>query len=220
MRYQAVIDSHGSVLMEVTPSVSTGEINLITQLPEEETTEVDTAIMLPDGHGMLIGGLIQETDSDTQGKIPFVGDLWLVGRLFQQDHKARKRTEIVIALIPHIVPYGPGRQQKECAQFERATTPLTYGPLLQAPRPEEPKLPDAGQWAPLHDKFHRMRNLPYRGGWTPDMSPQRCAPGCTTPYVTDGVPSEHLAPGEYYLEDPQMQSAADVIPTPRAEVVD
>ena len=187
------ISADGSVLMDVTPSVSTGEINLITQLPEEETTEVQTSIMLPDGHGMLIGGLIQESDSDIQGKIPVLGDLWLVGRLFQQSEKKRNRTEIVIALIPHVVPYGLERRQKECAQFERATTPLTYGPLRQAPRFHEPKFPDAGQCAPLRDKADRLRNLPDRGAWTPDLRPQRCAPGYMTPLSPEGAPPEFPA---------------------------
>ena len=213
------ISADGSVLMEVSPQVSTGEINLITQLPEEETTQVETSIMLPDGHGMLIGGLIQESDSDTQGKIPFVGDLWLVGRLFQQSNKKRKRTEIVIALIPHVVPYGPERQQMECAQFERATTPLTYGPLRQAPRPHEPKFPDASQRMSLHQKAHRLRNLPDNGGWAPDLRPQRCAPGYMTPLSPDGVPREFIRPGEHYQEAPPAQWEADMIPTPQPEFV-
>ena len=170
------IAADGSVLMEVMPEVSTGEINPITGCPDQETTEVSTSLMLPDGHGMLIGGLIQESDSDSQGKIPILGDLWLVGRLFQQDEKKRKRTEIIIALIPHVVPYGPQRQQRECEQFERATTPLTYGPLLQTPRFGEPRFPDAGQRVPLRYKTEHLRSLPDCGRWTQNPAPQRCAP--------------------------------------------
>ena len=190
------IAADGSVLMQVRPEVSTGEINPISELPEEETTEVETSLMLPDGHGMLIGGLIQESDSDSQSKIPILGDLWLVGRLFQRNETKRKRTEIVIALIPHVVPFGAQRQQRECEQFQRATTPLTYGPLLQTPRPGEPRFPDAGQCMPLQRKIQHLRTLPDHGAWMPNLAPQSCAPGYERVLSPDGTWHEVMPPGE------------------------
>ena len=171
------ITKDNSVIMQVKPEVSKGQINPTTELPEEKTTEVETALMLPDGHGMLIGGLIQEGDVETQHKIPVVGDLWLIGRLFQNREINRKRTEIIIALIPHVVPYRPCRQQTECEQFRRATTPLLYGPLLPAPRPSEPKFPDAGQRLPCPYKLQHFRVNPDDGAWTPRGSTETCAPG-------------------------------------------
>ena len=167
----------GSVLMQVKPKVSKGQINPQTELPEEKTTEVETSLMLPDGQGMLIGGLIQEGDVETQNKIPVLGDLWLVGRLFQNREVNRKRTEIIIALIPHVVPYQPCRQQTECEQFRRATTPLLYGPLLPVPRPSEPKLPDAGQRLPCPYKLQHFRVNPDDGAWTPRGSTETCCAG-------------------------------------------
>ena len=211
------ITADGSVLMKVKPEVSTGEINLLTQLPESDTTEVATSLMLPDGHGMLIGGLIQESDSDTQEKIPILGDLWLVGRLFQQDEKKRKRSEIVIALIPHVVPYGPQRQQNECEQFERATTPLTYGPLLQTPRFGEPGFPDAGRCFPLRYKTEHLRSLPDSGEWTPDLTPERCAGGCMQAVSPDGPRHEFLLPGESSSGIPPTQWGVEMIPKPPPE---
>jgi type IV pilus assembly protein PilQ len=133
------------VLMKVKPVVSTGQINPDTELPEEETTEVETSLILRDGHGIVIGGLIQEEDVETQQKVPLVGDLWLVGRLFQKRQIDRKRTELIVTLIPHIVPYQPECCRRESDQFYRATTPIVEGPLLPYPRPFEPSLPDAGQ---------------------------------------------------------------------------
>ncbi len=83
------ITADGQVLMQVHPEVSTGEINPLTQNPDSHTTMVESSVMLPDGRGMVIGGLIQESDSDTQQKIPILGDLWLIGRLFQR-HEVSK----------------------------------------------------------------------------------------------------------------------------------
>ena len=133
------------VLMKVKPVVSSGQISPDTELPEEETTEVETSVLLRDGHGVVIGGLIQEEDVEIQQKIPFVGDLWLVGRLFQKRKVDRKRSEIIIALIPHVVPYLPECYEREYQQLHQATTPLLDGPLEPYPRPFEASLPDAGR---------------------------------------------------------------------------
>lgn len=206
------ITAEGAVMMQVKPQVSKGDINLH-GLPEEETTEVETALLLPDGHGMLIGGLIQEFDTEKQSKIPWLGDLWMIGKLFQLNTKERKRSEIIIALVPHIVPYGPPRQQRECEQFQRATTPLLYGPLNQAPRPYEPKFPGASQCLPLRNKLHRLKTLPDDGAWTPNYWPQRCVPG-GPPVPTletapcDGMPREYVP--DHLLEWPEQET----IPTP------
>ncbi|MHB8898030.1 MAG: hypothetical protein ACYC6Y_04725 [Thermoguttaceae bacterium] len=209
------ITAEGAVMMQVKPQVSDGNINL-QGLPEEETTEVETSLLLPDGHGMLIGGLIQELDSEIQSKVPWLGDIWMIGKLFQLNKKERKRSEIIIALVPHVVPYGPERQEQECGQFQRATTPLLYGPLNQMPRPDEPKFPDASQCLPLHDKFHRMETSPDCGGWSPNLWPQRCVPGGpplpavqTTPYQS--VPADFPvdSQGNWKGEQPEAASAPD-----------
>ncbi|MCH7687512.1 MAG: type II and III secretion system protein, partial [Planctomycetes bacterium] len=113
LRVTPQITDDNQVLMTVYPEVSSGQINEITGLPEEETTEVQTTVMLADGQGMIIGGLIQETDIENQSKIPLLGDLWLVGRLFQRKSVTRQRSEIIIALIPRIVPYRSAYQHRE-----------------------------------------------------------------------------------------------------------
>jgi type II secretory pathway component GspD/PulD (secretin) len=194
------ITQDNQVMMYVKPEVSTGKINPATELPDEDTTEVETAVMLPDGFGMVIGGLIQEEDLEIQNKIPIVGDLWLVGRLFQHREIERKRTEIIITLVPHVVPYQPTRQQLECDQFHKADTPLTYGPLRQNPRPFEPRFPDAGQHLQLRCKANRFHPRAYGGPWTPGGSGEQCYGG-----VMSFPPSEEIlitpegAPAQAYV---------------------
>ena len=139
------ITPDNQVLMTVKPEVSTGQINPATSLPDSTTTQVETSVMLHDGYGIVMGGLIQETDTDNQSKLPFLGDLWLVGRLFQHHEKNRVRNEVIISLIPHIVPYSPDCVARESEEFCRSATPLLQGPLQQYPRPWEASLPDAGQ---------------------------------------------------------------------------
>ena len=144
LRVTPIIGDDNQVLMSVKPEVSSGRINPVTGLPEEATTEVESTILLPSGCGMVIGGLIKETDSDFQTKVPIIGDLWMVGRLFQSREVIRERTEIIITLIPHILPYPPEVEHRENVDVLRAGTPLFVGALDNTHRLGlEPQLPDA-----------------------------------------------------------------------------
>jgi type II secretory pathway component GspD/PulD (secretin) len=140
LRVTPHISRDGRVMMYVMPEVSSGRVNPDTGLPEEETTEVETAIMLGDGQGMVIGGLIQEDDRIVQTRVPVLGDARWIGRLFQKNQVVKERSEVIIALIPHILPYGPENAERECLDMVRATTPLLQGPLIPFPRPWEPQL--------------------------------------------------------------------------------
>lgn len=139
-----IISQDGRILMQVKPEVSGGRINPDTGLPDRDTTEVETTVMLDDGQGMVIGGLIKEEDTEIQSKLPIAGDLWLVGRAFQRRSHLRERSEIIIALVPHILPYDQSVGRCEAIKLERAQTPLLEGPLRRVDRRRwEPELPDA-----------------------------------------------------------------------------
>jgi type II secretory pathway component GspD/PulD (secretin) len=136
------ITADNRIIMQVYPQVSSGRINPDTELPEEETTEVQTNVMLHDGQGIVIGGLIKEKDSDIQQKIPFLGNLPYVGLLFQERTRETQRTEVIIALLPRVLPYAPCAAAVDQLETIRATTPLFHGPLRRCPRPWEPTLRD------------------------------------------------------------------------------
>lgn len=136
------ISDNGFILMKINPKVSTGAIDPVTKLPNEDTTELNTTILIPDGHGVVIGGLIQESDIERQTKVPVLGDLWLVGRLFQRRTVVRERTEVVVALLPRIVNSDLSPSALDFNDLGRVDLPLLTPELQSAPRPE-PSLPDA-----------------------------------------------------------------------------
>ncbi len=136
------ITRDGRVLMRVKPKVSKGQVDPTTGLPSEDTTEVETDLLLNNGQGMVIGGLIQESDINTQNKIPWFGDLPYVGVLFQKRNVVKERAEIVVTLIPRVMPYSPMIDQREHGEFMRTQERLTEGPLVRVPRPYEARLYD------------------------------------------------------------------------------
>ena len=137
------ITRDGRVMMRIKPEVSTGNVSPLTGLPEEETTEVETDILLSDGQGMVIGGLIQEQDDILQSKIPYLGDLPYVGVLFQKRQAIKNRSEIIVTLTPRVQPYSPMVASREAHALMRTEEPLTTGALNRAFRPYEPRLYDA-----------------------------------------------------------------------------
>ncbi len=136
------ITRDGRVLMRVKPEVSKGQVNQESQIPSAQTANVDTSILLNDGQGMVIGGLIQEEDSNTQAKLPWFGDLPYVGILFQNRQTVKKRTEIIVTLVPHVQPYNPIVDARESNNYMRTQERLLTGPLVRVPRPYEAQLYD------------------------------------------------------------------------------
>ena len=136
------ITRDGRVLLHVAPQVSTGVIDPLTQVPNKKTTELTTDVILSDGEGMVIGGLIDEQDSTSQQKIPYLGDLWRVGFFFRRSDVTKERKEVIFALVPRIQPYSADYHDFEEGEIVRAATPLFQGPLCYTDRPYEAHLPD------------------------------------------------------------------------------
>jgi|GEM_PF-5471840 len=119
-----IISEDGRVLMKVAPQVSTARINSTSKLPESEATEVSTNVMLNNGQAIVIGGLIKEEKGDGQAKVPFFGDIPLLGRLFQSRSLVKERSEIIVTLLPRIATPG----ECECVDYDsqvvQASTPI------------------------------------------------------------------------------------------------
>src|ERR1035441_1456207 len=71
--------------------------------PVIDIRSANTVVDTPDGLPVIIGGLIQDTKTDTITKIPLLGDIPLLGNLFQRKQKDDAKSELIIFLTPHIV---------------------------------------------------------------------------------------------------------------------
>ena len=60
-------------------------------------------IRIKDGETMVIGGMIQEGETKTVSKIPFLGDLPVIGMFFRSTETAKSKEEMVIMITPQIV---------------------------------------------------------------------------------------------------------------------
>jgi len=103
------ISENGLVEMIVSPQISSIDptlsipISATVSAPVIDIRKADTVAVTPDGQTVIIGGLMQNSKSDTVTKIPFLGDIPLLGALFRRQQKSNANTELMIFLTPHIV---------------------------------------------------------------------------------------------------------------------
>ncbi len=70
--------------------------------PEERATK--STVRIKDGETVIIGGLIRHDKSETITKLPFLGDLPLIGNFFRHKYKDKDRErELLIFITPHII---------------------------------------------------------------------------------------------------------------------
>jgi hypothetical protein len=136
------ITQDNQIMLKVKPSVSDGSIDPTSGLPNSNTTEVDTNVLLCDGEAIILGGLIKESDNELISKIPILGDIKYIGWIFRRVAIQRTKTEIIIALVPRIVSPIPGTREPNQVGIQRVHTPIVDGPLLRVDRRQwEPDLP-------------------------------------------------------------------------------
>jgi general secretion pathway protein D len=71
--------------------------------PTTNKRTINTAVVVRDGDCVVLGGLTKESDSESIEKIPFLGDIPLLGRLFQTRSKQRVKQDLLIVLTPYII---------------------------------------------------------------------------------------------------------------------
>ena len=67
------------------------------------TAEIQTQVLTANGETIVIGGIYQEVQDEATTKVPLLGDLPVVGRLFRRKSQNDSRTELLIFLTPKII---------------------------------------------------------------------------------------------------------------------
>lgn len=121
------ITSDGMVEMIVSPQISQLSAQSVpiaagVSAPIIDIRSADTVVVTPDGQTVIIGGLMQNSKTTTDSKIPILGDIPLLGAAFKRKAKTTVKTELIIFLTPHIV-YEP-TQLAAMSATEKANSEL------------------------------------------------------------------------------------------------
>lgn len=120
------ITPDGQIRMEIHPERSSATINPQTQLPDLQTTEVTTNVMVHDGHTVVIGGLIEERVSDAKNQVPFLGAIPVIGNAFRQKREIMDRTELIVLITPRIVQPEFAQAEGEMLEYQEAERLKTF----------------------------------------------------------------------------------------------
>ncbi|MDP6384583.1 MAG: secretin N-terminal domain-containing protein, partial [Planctomycetota bacterium] len=71
--------------------------------PARVTRTIETSVNVPDGDTMVIGGIIVDNTNITETQVPFLGDLPIIGRLFENKASTVDRTALYFFVTPHIL---------------------------------------------------------------------------------------------------------------------
>jgi len=144
------ITPRGTIHLEVTPEVSaldfTNGLSVSGFIvPALTTRKLSTQVELNEGQSFAIGGLLDNRTTDTLEKIPFIGDIPLLGKLFQSKSVTKQNTELIVIVTPELVrpiPAGqPVVELKYPTPFLKPNTgkePRTPGIDSTGPVPVEP----------------------------------------------------------------------------------
>ncbi|HXH86958.1 MAG TPA: type II and III secretion system protein family protein, partial [Nitrospira sp.] len=115
LTFLPTMDPDGRIHLKVTPEVSALDFsNALTisgfTIPALSTRRVQTEMDLKDGQSFAIAGLVDDRLTRVASKIPGLGDIPVLGHLFQSYSLNKTKTELLVMVTPRIVkPYEQGQ---------------------------------------------------------------------------------------------------------------
>lgn len=108
LNFIPTITPRGTIRLQVAPEVSALDFTDAVQVsgftvPAITSRKMQTEVELGDGQSFVIGGLLDNRDTETFDKIPFLGDIPILGKFFQSELKNKTNTELLVTVTPEIV---------------------------------------------------------------------------------------------------------------------
>ena len=128
----------GTIRLQVAPEVSAldfadavdiGGFNV----PAITTRKMKTEVELGDGQSFILAGLLDNTETETFEKIPFLGDIPILGKFFQSMQKNKTNTELIVIVTPEIVSPIPAGAPVPELKFPTKFLPTNSGIPMNTP---------------------------------------------------------------------------------------
>ena len=103
LKYTPRVNIDGTITAVIHTEVSTPQYVEDLKAYRFNTRSADTTVTVRDGQPMVIGGLIGAEDAKSVSKIPFLGDLPILGALFRNHKKNKTESELMIFLTAHVI---------------------------------------------------------------------------------------------------------------------
>jgi len=145
LAFLPVVTPRGTIRLQVSPEVSsldyTNSVTIAgTTIPGTSTRRVQTEVELLSGQSFVIAGLLDNQTQESFSKVPGIGDIPLLGKLFQSKSVTRSHTELLVIITPEIVGAIPGGQPAPEIRFRNPFLPSSTDAILAQPATGAPPL--------------------------------------------------------------------------------
>jgi len=75
-------------------------------VPSINTRTIATQVLVNDGQTVVLGGILETVKSESENKVPWLGDIPILGNLFKTTTKTNNKDELLIFVTPRILREG------------------------------------------------------------------------------------------------------------------
>jgi pilus assembly protein CpaC len=138
LNFVPTLTPRGTIRLQVAPEVSALDFSHAVEVsgyevPAITTRRMKTEVELGDGESFLIAGLLDNEETESFQKIPFLGDIPILGRFFQSMTKTRTNTELIVIVTTEIVAPIPAGQPVPELKFPEKFLPTNTGIPMNTP---------------------------------------------------------------------------------------
>ncbi|HEU5350761.1 MAG TPA: pilus assembly protein N-terminal domain-containing protein [Terracidiphilus sp.] len=164
LSFLPTITPRGTIRLQVAPEVSSLDYaNAVTVAgyvePALTVRSVKTEVELQDGQSFAIGGLLDNRDTETMDKIPFIGDIPFIGKFFQSRNDTKSNTELIVIVTPEIVSPVVAGQTIPSPKFPSTFLPPNSNTPMHTPDSKTPAntLPPPPKTIPIEQLLESMK---------------------------------------------------------------
>jgi pilus assembly protein CpaC len=144
LNFIPTITPRGTIRLQVAPEVSALDFGHAVEIsgfeePAITSRKVNTEVELADGQSFVIGGLLDNTETEAFQKIPFLGDIPILGKFFQSMQRTKDNTELIVIVTPEIVAPIPAGVPLPTLKFPAKFLPPNSGIPMNTPDAKTPE---------------------------------------------------------------------------------
>jgi type II secretory pathway component GspD/PulD (secretin) len=119
LKIKPKVNSEGQITTRIEPEVSS-VIELVNgSVPRTKVRKALSTVTVPDGKRIIVGGLLNSSISKKINKLPLLGDLPFIGKLFQHRYEVIENTDLIIEITPRVVSFDDEVELKVDQRLER-----------------------------------------------------------------------------------------------------
>lgn len=138
LNFIPTITPRGTIRLQVSPEVSALDFADAVTIagftePAISIRRVKTEVEVADRQSFAIGGLLDNTENDTFEKIPFLGDIPILGRFFQTMQRTKNNAELIVIVTPEIVSPVPAGTEIAVPKYPQSFLPPNSNTPMHTP---------------------------------------------------------------------------------------